>query len=258
MCINIQLYEELSMNALPALRTVLYDGWVLRFSDGYGNRANSVSPIYASSLPPEEKVKTCELMYAAYGLPTVFKLTEASPEGLDGYLAGLGYEAVRPTFLYTAKLQAGRRESGSPGGAGFPGEKLLIADSVAKDWLEDCFRLEGFDEKTAATASAMLSNLRHGVLTARAFEGGKAVACGLCAVERRYAGLYYIATDAGHRRRGFGTAICRELLSAAAETGAKSAYLQVMEDNAAALALYEKLGFGFCYRYWYRILRRRD
>lgn len=39
-------YEELQMNALPSLQTILYDGWVLRFAKGYTNRANSVNPIY--------------------------------------------------------------------------------------------------------------------------------------------------------------------------------------------------------------------
>lgn len=44
----MNILEELSMNALPALQTILYDGWVIRFADGYSNRANSVNPIYPS------------------------------------------------------------------------------------------------------------------------------------------------------------------------------------------------------------------
>jgi len=38
----VRLYEELSANAHPALKTIIYDGWILRFSDGYTNRSNSV------------------------------------------------------------------------------------------------------------------------------------------------------------------------------------------------------------------------
>jgi len=44
----IQRIEELSMNALPALSTVFLNGWILRFSNGYTRRANSVNPIYPS------------------------------------------------------------------------------------------------------------------------------------------------------------------------------------------------------------------
>ena len=46
----IQRIEELSMNALPALSTVLVNGWVIRFSDGCSKRANSVNPIYPCSI----------------------------------------------------------------------------------------------------------------------------------------------------------------------------------------------------------------
>lgn len=43
---EIVLYEELSMNAHPAIKTHVYDGWLLRFANGYTNRANSVNMIY--------------------------------------------------------------------------------------------------------------------------------------------------------------------------------------------------------------------
>ena len=49
---KILLYEELSLNALPALQTQFYDGWVFRYTSGYGytNRANSVNLLYPSML----------------------------------------------------------------------------------------------------------------------------------------------------------------------------------------------------------------
>ncbi len=79
--INTLALEELSMNAWPALKTHLYDGWVLRFANGYTKRANSVHPIYSSTLPVGEKITFCEGLYGREGLPTVFKLTHASRPG---------------------------------------------------------------------------------------------------------------------------------------------------------------------------------
>jgi hypothetical protein len=66
--------EELSMNAWPAFRTRLYDGWVLRTADGYTMRSNSVYPLYPSRLPLARKIAYCESVYAAAGLSAAFKL----------------------------------------------------------------------------------------------------------------------------------------------------------------------------------------
>ena len=74
--------EELTLNAWPPLEILLHDGWVLGFSNGYTRRANSIHPLYPSSLDVQEKITTCEGMYAARGQDTVFKLT-SSPATLS-------------------------------------------------------------------------------------------------------------------------------------------------------------------------------
>lgn len=70
----IRNLEETSLAGLPALTTEFYDGWLLRQSRGYTRRANSVWPLYASTLKIEEKIAYCEARYSDVGLPCVFKL----------------------------------------------------------------------------------------------------------------------------------------------------------------------------------------
>lgn len=53
------------------------------------------------------------------------------------------------------------------------------------------------------------------------------------------------------RRRGLGLAVMAALLDWGAEQGTTTAYLQVLDDNVAALALYAGLGFRTHHRYCY-------
>lgn len=241
---SIQLYEELSMNALPALQTQIYDGWVLRFSKGYTNRANSVNPLYPAALPLEEKVAFCERLYAAQGLPTAFKITEAAPAGLDDYLDARGYEIVTPTRVFTCP---------APPAGEACGDVVITRDTAV--WREDGFRLSNTDAKMIPIASAMMDRIQGNVLCAKILADGRAVACGQCVEERGHAGLYGIVVDPAYRRCGLGYALCKALLIEAAGNGAEAFYLQVVADNGPAAALYRKLGFVPCYGYHYRVLK---
>jgi ribosomal-protein-alanine N-acetyltransferase len=52
-----------------------------------------------------------------------------------------------------------------------------------------------------------------------------------------------IAVDPAHRGKGVGRALLSENLRQAANASAKAMFLEVAEDNAPALALYERFGF---------------
>lgn len=52
----IRQIEEISLNAWPALQTIHYDGWILRFAYGVTKRSNSVSLIYESTLNVDAKI----------------------------------------------------------------------------------------------------------------------------------------------------------------------------------------------------------
>ena len=83
--------EQASLRAWPALEDSDFDGWRLRFANGYTRRANSVTPLGPSRLALTDKVVTCERLYSERGLPTIFRLTPFAPPELDGLLAQRGY-----------------------------------------------------------------------------------------------------------------------------------------------------------------------
>jgi len=80
------------------------------------------------------------------------------------------------------------------------------------------------------------------------------VAGGYTIREGKVAGLYGLVTDESKRNQGFGRLLTWTLLERARKAGAKTAYLQVEEENEPALHVYESIGFREVYRYWYRTL----
>ncbi len=233
------------MNAWPALDTMLYDGWVLGFADGYTRRANSVNPVFNSTIEVNTKISFCERIYAQRGLRTIFKLTgNVFPADLDAVLENRGYEREAETSVQTLNLN-----SISPSADA----RVKIGEVVDDIWLDAFFRMSEADTKHRNTLKAMLGKNFHGRCIARIQDGGSIVACGIGATEDTSVGLFDIIVDKRLRGRGLGRAVTEGILAWAKNAGAETAYLQVMVDNDVARALYRKLGFMEAYRYWYRV-----
>ena len=60
---DVKFFWEISLYAHPTSNALLYDGWFLRFTGGYTNRANFVSVLYPSELAYEEKILAYEELY---------------------------------------------------------------------------------------------------------------------------------------------------------------------------------------------------
>lgn len=241
---RIRFLEELSLNALPALRTTVYDGWVLRFSDGFTRRANSVCPLYDSRLDLEPKIATAERLYAACKQPTVFKLTPL-PEAqrIDILLAHDGYRHDQGASVQTRSLE----------GLESPAEAdVEFLEKIDEGWLETFFRLRPAQPSYHPVMRQMLAAIVHPLCCASLRLNGEVVAVGLGVVERGWIGLFDIVTDAAFRNQGWGRQLVLNLLQWGQQRGAANAYLQVHPANDPALRLYEKLGFCEVYQYWYR------
>ena len=238
------------MNAWPALQVMLYDGWVLRFADGYTRRANSVSPLYASSQDIEEKIRRCEHFYRRRGLSAIFKMTvESFPASLDNLLAQKGYTVEAPTSVQTLDL----------GNIEIISQPAHLEVELTEAWLANQCWLNASSSSVAEEQQLIQQQILQNIVPATCFasvdEGSEVVACGMGVLEGELLGIFDVATAKEHRRRGHGRQLMLNLLWWGKRNGARTAYLQVMLDNPPALSLYEKLGFREVYQYWYRVKR---
>lgn len=237
--------EEISLNALPALQTVMYDGWVLRFSNGYTRRANSVQPLYVPKQSLAEKIAYCESLYQARHMPTIFKMTPGSqPSGLDKELEKRGYVYEADTIVQTCAL-----------------DSLAVATEPAveihegwnDEWFSEFARLNNFTARSTATPKQMLGLIVPQTAYALLRDADGVQACGLGVLQQTHIGLFDIVVDAQKRRRGYGRQIVTQLMAWGKQRGAHTAYLQVVAQNEPALNLYARLGFVEQYPYWYRV-----
>lgn len=241
---TVQLYEELTLNAHPALQTQFYDGWVLRFANGYTKRANSINVLYPAVLDLQTKINECEKRYSAKGLPTVFKLTETAAPCIDKALGEQGYSIVEPTYVMKMDLQDKT----------FGESDCILTDHASAEWLESYFSFSHYpDGVKKETAKQILDNVKNPMICGRIVKNGVSVACGLAVIERGYMGLLNVTVDENQRGKGYGFEICNSLLSAAKSFGAHTAYLQVVQNNKIAVNMYSKIGYRRIYSYWYRV-----
>lgn len=241
----ITTMEELSLNAWTSLQTMLYDGWVIRFANGYTKRANSVNPLYSSNIDIDEKIGFCENLYREKNLPVVFKLTPfVYPYDLDEKLGERGYQKDSLTSVQTVDLGVSDLQVPST---------AELQESLSDDWLGNFCAMSSISESHRETLREILNNIipRHRFVSLNS--NGRVVACGLGVLQSGNIGLFDIVTDPDFRRRGYGKEVVTSILAWAKENGANMAYLQVMLNNPPALHLYAKLGFREQYQYWYRI-----
>jgi N-acetylglutamate synthase len=241
----IKEIEEISMNAWPALQTVHYDGWILRFANGVTKRSNSVNPIYASKIDVVDKINYCENLYRSKNLPPCFKISEiVQPDGLDQRLEAHGYKHV---FDISVQLVNINRWN-------FSFDKnIQIAEVTDDTWLDDYIRMNEVNPVSRPVLKRILDQIivSKGLFTLT--ENGLAVGCGLGVAENKHIGLFDIVIDKSYRNQGLGQKLIESILAWGKSKGAEYGYLQVLIDNAPAVRLYSKVGFKEEYRYWYRM-----
>ena len=235
----ISILETLALRAMPALETKVLDGWLLRASGGYSKRANSVNCLKSTKTNLAAHIDEAERFYATRQLPAIFRLTPICEPELEVDLIARGYQPAGATDVLTLALTPQ-----------LPLKTAVAIDAIATDdWIKLFARTHDLDDHDTKILTGILSSIAPRSAFARIGQQ----ALGRAVFEAGYAGLFSLATSSECRRQGHARTISQALLQWGMDQGAHHAYLQVEQDNEAALALYRSLGFRHAYSYHYRI-----
>ncbi|TCC15664.1 GNAT family N-acetyltransferase [Kribbella sindirgiensis] len=241
------MIAEARMDALmnqgwPAAHSTELDGWLVRHNAGVTLRANSVLP---ASAPFDlgRALEYVENLYVAHDIRPSFQISPAvQPSDLDAHLAARGYELRNPTLVQCAAISDVLAKLPAP-----PFE-VDISTTPSTGWTDRWWSVDGRGDDSRPIAEQIL--VRGKALYAMVPDGAQAKAIGRLALVDDTAGLYCLAVDERFRRQGLASAVIHGLLQAATT---KWVWLSVLEDNAPARALYDRLGFQTVSRYHYRV-----
>ena len=236
--------EERIVNAWPAPATLMVEGWVVRFANGYSGRANSASPLRPGATLSENSLALIEGLYAQAGLPPCIRLTPLTQGGMARRLSARGYRVRDAAIGMVAPL-----DGGPSGAAG-----LHVEPGATRGWIEAVASLQSPEKNDPDKLAAIVNSIRLPAAFAALRLNGKPVALGLSVAERGMAEIGSIIVDAARRKSGHGRALVTGLMGWARDQGCHSAFLQVEAGNAPAIGLYESLGFrpAYAYQTWVR------
>ena len=218
--------------------------WWLRATDGWSMRGNSVVPIGDPGLSIGEAIGAVEAWYRARRLPPAISVPLPLLARLDGELERRGWFAAPMTLVMTAALDSIEVRAG----------EVRLDPKPSAEWLASVARRKG---GLPASARRLLESVPQ-VRFASVYSASGALlatARGVVADdEGRWLGISLVETVPEARRGGLAQRMSAALAGWARPIGARDAYLQVEEHNAAAVALYTRLGFTVHHVYRPRIL----
>ncbi len=236
--------EETCLNAWPALREVVFAGWLLRLGGGVSRRANSANPLAPDSAADETLIAACEAFYRRHGMPPIFRIPGLIDAAIDERLAARGYQAEGETCTLYGAIDAV---------AAAKDPAVRLASRPTSSWLAAMAALQDHSKQQAASYRRIVRAIALPAAFAALSEGGDTVALAYGAIHDGLLCYESVITDARRRRRGYAWRAIAALAAWAKEAGAEGACLQVDAANTPARALYDRFGIKTeLFRYHYR------
>lgn len=260
---EITALEEAANEAWPAPVQQPLGDWLLRAADGWSNRANSALAVGNPGRPAALAIEEVVRFYDQHRLPPAITTPLPMAARVAAVLDRAGWHATPGVLVQTATLAVVRRALPAPDQAArSAGGRLALTTEPADTWLA-LTRPSDRGPAPAAAWRVLTTDGRAPVRFAHLYDaGGELVGAGRGTVtgRGRWLGLSRMAVAASARRRGLARQVVAALVEWAGRAGATDAFLQVEEDNPAAIGLYGQLGFATHHTYvtWHqpRIARR--
>ncbi|MHA1915990.1 MAG: GNAT family N-acetyltransferase [Promethearchaeota archaeon] len=248
---EIKRFQEFLMNSWPAKHYYFLNGWVLRFTDGVTDRANSVFPIEYTGNKKNLKndIDNVERAYKAHSLQPVFTIPEShNPKNLVDNLLSRGYQKYDHTRTLSIKI----------------GE---LRSSVINEEFEYTFfnsRVKNFSDFLAKFSKRSAEDLvvinevsQRTIIPKKCFivgtKGNEVIGTLMAVLVPQgflYVGDVFVHPD--FRRQGVATSMLNKLKNEwSLSNEVKTIWLQVEKVNTNALDLYLKLGMTKLYDYFY-------
>src|SRR5438874_6950125 len=96
--------EQACLNAWPGLHTIVYDDWIIRFSEGLTRRANSVNAVRPDARATGASIQLFENLFRAQGLPLIIRVTSLLDASVDQGLEKLGFTAEGESCVIYAEM----------------------------------------------------------------------------------------------------------------------------------------------------------
>jgi len=239
--------EEVSGRIWPAPDEAWLGRWWLRSAGGFTARAGAVRPLGDPGRPLDDALAYVVSWYASRGVPAMIRVVNGSNLGAE--LDRRGWAVANECVVQTVTVARLARLLGIRALA----EPSPVAQTFShppSSWL---LRYHG-GSITPVALQVLTGAADVAFATIETDDpAAAAVAIGRAAVEPPWAGFSAIEVDPSMRRQGHARAVMVTLTEWAASRGAVRAWLEVLADNGAALALYASLGFVDHHRYSYRI-----
>lgn len=233
--------ERSTMDAVAPPAHDTLDGWLLSYDTATIGRAKSAVPLRHHSLPVTSLSDICA-RYTRRGLAPIFRLPDvAGLADVQTELRQLGFAPTQPTLVQVAPTAAL---------AALPSSTAATWSATPTDRWAAVYTAPGFDPVDGQHRIQALRRGRHAVYASLVHEGQPQCA-GTAVYSQGWASLHGLRTVVAARGQGLAAQLMACLAREALRRGLSETFLQVEEDNTAALALYRRAGFATAWRYHY-------